>query len=91
MAVDLSPKRRGSKSNAMSITGEEIMARANAAEPVRQANRFLYDRDKFYSNVSADLSDENQFNAADYFEERKKEAEDVLFPKMLRKEEKHNA
>ena len=54
-----------------------IMARANAAEPVRQTNRLVSERDKFYSKVNADLSGENQFNAADYFEERKKEAEEL--------------
>ena len=59
------------------VSGAEIMARIKAGEPVKQANRFLVDRDKFYRAVDMDTSGENQFNAADYFEERKKQAEEL--------------
>ena len=50
------------------VSGADIMARIKAGEPVKQANRFLVDTDKFYRAVDMDTSGENQFNAADYFE-----------------------
>ena len=56
---------------------DQIMSRAKAASHVKQANRFLVDTDKFYRAVDMDTSGENQFNAADYFEERKKQAEEL--------------
>lgn len=59
------------------LSGAEIMARANAASYAKQANRFIVDVNKFSRAVEEDTSGENQFNAADYFEERKKQAEQL--------------
>ena len=55
----------------------QIMSRANAANHVKEANRFIVDINKFSRAVDEDTSGENQFNAADYFEERKQQAEQL--------------
>lgn len=55
----------------------QIMFRANSASHVKEANRFIVDVDKFYRAVDMDTSGESQFNAADYFEERKKQAQEL--------------
>lgn len=55
----------------------QIMSRASAVNHVKEANRFIVDVNKFSRAVDEDTSGENQFNAADYFEERKKQAEQL--------------
>lgn len=56
---------------------DQIMYRANAANHDKEANRFIVDVNKFSRAVDEDTSGENRFNAADYFEERKQQAEQL--------------
>ena len=80
MAVDLSPQRFGSKPlpKGAELTGEQIMAKANAItaeKNAKKANALVKDTTSFFDTVGTETNEENIFNAADFFEERKKEAE----------------
>ena len=76
MALDLSRDRYGSKAkdNEKYVSGAEIMARAEASKPLK---KFESDVRKFYSSVDKDTRGEGIFGAADFYEERKKQAEDL--------------
>ena len=79
MALDINSLKFGKPvSEEEYVSADEILAKADAntaKKNAQKADKLLKDADTFSQSVESETNEENIFNAADFFEERKKEAE----------------
>ena len=81
MALDINSLKFGKPvSEEEYVSADEILAKAeynNAVKAVKKANSVIDSYNSFVSDVGTDTSEDNIFNASDFFEERKKQAEEL--------------